>query len=457
MTIIALSPISPPFHSSTQTSLGNKNRNSKNMNKHAHNLLVQIHLFVCKYQEECDLLVALYDGTEMKAITESYVVKWGRQGLARDLDQFDNNRVLFTDLSSFDLNRKSVFLVCFAIRVGAMDMKEHDTKRSSVSNSVLQMSGKRSSQSSLNSVGVVETLLRRPFGVAAIDLTPILKKPEDFKNNVDLPFILCDKDNFDATLRKLALNLGNLGKMDSKLAVSVELLHGDAKQVRDEYPHLVHSNVPLARKMGFPEVIFPGDVRNDLYLTLVSGEFLKGAAKHSDKNIEVTVSVCNERGELLPNVLSMGAGVAPLNEYKSVIYYHDDRPKWMETLKIQVAIDDFKHCHLKFMFKHRSSNEAKDRNEKPFGLSYVRLMQANGTTLKHEHHQLIVYKIDQKRYDAETSANYLSLPARHVELAANEKPAVTGFSYCAKDHFIIDTNLCSTKLTQDGKRICTHC
>lgn len=420
------------------------------MNKHAHNLLVQIHLFVCKYQEECDLLVALYDGTEMRAITESYVVKWGRQGLARDLEQFDNNRVLFTDLSSSDLNRKSVYLVCFAIRVGAMDMKEHDSKRVSVSNSVLLPGIKRSSQSSLNSVGV-ETLLRRPFGVAAIDLTPILKKPEDFKNNVDLPFILCEKDNFDTALRKLTTNLSNMGKMDSKLAVSVELLHGDAKQVRDEYPHLVHGNVPLARKMGFPEVIFPGDVRNDLYLTLVSGEFLKGATKTSDKNIEVTVSVCNEKGEVMPNVISMGAGVPPMNEYKSVIYYHDDRPKWMETLKVQVAIEEFKNCHLKFMFKHRSSNESKDRNEKPFGLSYVRLMQKNGTTLKHEHHQLIVYKIDHKKYDAETAANYLRLPSRSVELAANEKPSEVGFSYCAKDHFIIDTNLCSTKLTQDGE------
>lgn len=40
--------------------------------------------------------------------------------------------------------------------------------------------------------------------------------------------------------------------------------------------------------MGFPEVILPGDVRNDLYLTLISGEFSKGS-KSTDKNVEVTV------------------------------------------------------------------------------------------------------------------------------------------------------------------------
>lgn len=66
------------------------------MNKHSHNLLVTVHAFVCKFQEDSDLLLTLYDGDEMKAITENYVVKWGRQGLARDLDQFDNHRVLFT-------------------------------------------------------------------------------------------------------------------------------------------------------------------------------------------------------------------------------------------------------------------------------------------------------------------------------------------------------------------------
>jgi hypothetical protein len=70
-------------------------------------------------------------------------------------------------------------------------------------------------------------------------------------------------------------------------------------QVREENPHLVLGNVTIARKMGFPEVILPGDVRNDLYLTLVSGEFSKGN-KSTDRNVEVTVKVCNEKGQGIP-------------------------------------------------------------------------------------------------------------------------------------------------------------
>lgn len=101
-----------------------------------------------------------------------------------------------------------------------------------MANVMLNAGGKKPSQASLNSSTSINAaeLMRRPFGVAAIDLTPIIKKPEDFKNNLDLPFILCEKENLDNTLRKLVVNK-DVGKIDSKLAVSVEVLHGDIKQV----------------------------------------------------------------------------------------------------------------------------------------------------------------------------------------------------------------------------------
>lgn len=119
-----------------------------------------------------------------------------------------------------------------------MDMKENDSKRHSVANAVLNVSHKKHSQLSISSVGsngstADQMSLRRPFGVAAIDLTPIIRKPEDFKNNLDLPFILCEKENLDNTLKKLLTNK-DVGKIDSKLAVSVELLHGDIKQVNSK-------------------------------------------------------------------------------------------------------------------------------------------------------------------------------------------------------------------------------
>lgn len=119
-----------------------------------------------------------------------------------------------------------------------MDMKENDSKRNSVANAMLNVSySKKLSQHSISSHGSSNgninehTTLRRPLGVAAIDLAPIMKKPDDFKNNIDLPFIFCDKENLDDTLGKFLANK-DIGKIDSKLAASVKVLHGDIRQVK---------------------------------------------------------------------------------------------------------------------------------------------------------------------------------------------------------------------------------
>lgn len=112
--------------------------------------------------------------------------------------------------------------------------------------------------------------------------------------------------------------------------VSLKMLWGDLSQVRKDHPHLVDRSTVVARKLGYPEVIMPGkrggtlghpgwslgvpawgqggpaadgavpagDVRNDIYLTLVQGEFDKGSKK-TQKNVEVTVCVCDESGGVL--------------------------------------------------------------------------------------------------------------------------------------------------------------
>ncbi|XP_076395116.1 dedicator of cytokinesis protein myoblast city isoform X3 [Megachile rotundata] len=417
---------------------------------YSHIFFVSVRNFVCKMAEDVELLLTLYDGREMKAITENYVVSWSKEGLARDIDQLHNLRVLFTDLGSRDLARDKVYLACYVIRIGGMEAKDVDHRRSSVA---------QTNQKTKNSEN-----MRRPFGVAAMDITLYItgKLEGDSDHHHFIPFVqCCEKESLDGTLRRILSqketniqksNNGNSGSFagGQGLWASLKLLRGDPKQVRDENPHLVLGNVAIARKMGFPEVILPGDVRNDLYLTLISGEFNKGS-KSTDKNVEVTVKVCNESGVPIPGVMTLGGGASPIDEYRSVIYYHEDKPRWCETFKIAVPIEEFKQAHLKFTFKHRSSNEAKDKSERPFALSYVKLMQRNGTTLQDIQHELLVYKLDQKKYE-ESDISYLKLPSTRgelVELNAEKKPTLGSFALSSKDSFLIATNICSTKLTQN--------
>ncbi|CAH0555295.1 unnamed protein product [Brassicogethes aeneus] len=396
--------------------------------------LVTVRNFTFKLSEDAELLMMLYDGIQCRPFTENYVVRWNKEGLMSDLDQMYNLRVMFTDLGKKDLEREKIFFVCQVIRVGAMDAKETDLRRTSVS--VLNKSVKNYSDN-----------MRRPLGVAAMDITAYMsgKLDSNLEQEFPVPFISCDKDNLEQTLRKI-INKSSLDSKNHHLYVSWKLLRGDLRQVREENAHLVLGNVSISRKMGFPEVILPGDVRNDLYLTIVGGEFNKGN-KSSDKNVEVTVKVCNSSGKPIPGVISVGGGISNINEYRSVIYYHEDKPQWYETFKVAIPIEEFKTSHIKFIFKHRSSNEAKDKNEKPFAMAYVTLMQENGTTLKDSKHDLVVYKIDHKKW-TEDSMEYFQMPPK-LENIKNPKLTNGGLSLNLKDSFSIYSNICSTKLTQN--------
>jgi dedicator of cytokinesis protein 1 len=139
-----------------------------------------------------------------------------------------------------------------------------------------------------------------------------------------------------------------------------------------------------------------------------------------------------------------------------MLYYHEDKPHWYETFKVAIPIEEFKTSHLKFTFKHRSSNEAKDKNEKPFAMSYVSLMQENGTTLKDARHNLVVYKIDYKKFD-EKGLDYFKLPSIATDVKDNgSKQQIAGLTM-SKDSFVISSNICSTKLTQNGNYISCFC
>uniref|UniRef100_A0A669Q9H0 Dedicator of cytokinesis 5 n=1 Tax=Phasianus colchicus TaxID=9054 RepID=A0A669Q9H0_PHACC len=403
---------------------------------HTYSLYVNFKNFVCNIGEDAELLMSLYDPDLSKFISENYLVRWGSNGMPKEIEKLNNLQAVFTDLSSSDLIRPKISLVCQIVRVGHMELKD----------------GKK------HTCG-----LRRPFGVAVMDITDIIHgKVDDEEKQRQLimsplitSHVIGENEPLTSVFNKV-IAAKEVNHKGQGLWVSLKLLPGDLAQVQKDFSHLVDRSTAVARKMGFPEIILPGDVRNDIYVTLIQGEFDKGKKK-TPKNVEVTMSVHDEDGNLQEKAIHPGAGYEGVSEYKSVVYYQVKQPYWYETVKVSIAIEEVSRCHLRFTFRHRSSQESRDKSERAFGMGFVKLMNADGTTLQDGKHNLIIYKV-ALAFKMEDAKCYLTLPYTKVEMEEKEVPSGKSLHHLAnftpnkdstKDSFQIATLICSTKLTQN--------
>uniref|UniRef100_A0A8C9UB20 Dedicator of cytokinesis 4 n=1 Tax=Scleropages formosus TaxID=113540 RepID=A0A8C9UB20_SCLFO len=351
--------------------------------------------------EDLDVFFTIYDGRENRPLSERFFVRLNKQGVPKSPEKTEKQCTLFVDLGSSDL-RKDVYIVVHIIRIGK-PREVHDARRGT-----------------------------------NCDLIACVNPYLPYRCNTESEWYQIHEN----IIRKVNSRY-NLSGSNAGLAVSLQLLHGDIEQIRREYMALFTRGIAITKKLGFSDIIMPGEMRNDLYVTLERGEFEKGG-KSVARNVEVTVCVLDADGLVLKVKGSVwaGSGESGADEYHSIVLYHNNSPRWAEQIKLPLPVDKFRGSHMRFEFRHCST---KDKGEKKlFGFSFVPLMQEDGRTLPDGTHELIVHKCEENT-SLQDCARYLKLPFSKGNLPGNNQAAKG-----SKESFWITSFLCSTKLTQNG-------
>ncbi|OAD58785.1 Dedicator of cytokinesis protein 3 [Eufriesea mexicana] len=353
-----------------------------------HKKVLTHHLYFCMRDfghiigEDTEIYFSLYDAKRNQYLSERFLVRISKEGFSSFVEMIHCNCTIFTDLGNADLSR-DLYMVAHVMRCGRMLYSD---------------SGKNKAGSAT---------YRRPHGVAVLSLA---EATQDHTEELEMTLKVCQGEEKDFHQLHEQIIRNNKcsplpGQPNYGIVVSLRVLHGELSQVREENP-LLFKNICLTKKLGFSDVIMPGDVRNDLYLKLERGEFERGG-KSTGKNIEVTILVLDSDGQPLEECLFGAAGMEGSSAYQSLVIYHHNSPSWAETVRLAIPIDKFYGSHVRFEFRHCSTREKNDK--KLFAFAFVRLMEPGGATLQDGPHELYIYKCeDRSKLD---SLSYLSLPS----------------------------------------------
>lgn len=255
------------------------------------------------------------------------------------------------------------------------------------------------------------------------------------------------------------------------LAVSVKIFRGDAKVIVRENTSLLQ-DTPLTLRLGFADVVFPGDVRNELYIKLWSGEFAsshsgsgrlsvanfaRGQIGQTTNNVQVTVEVRDETGRPIENVISQGSGEPWMTQFHSMVFQRNNQPTYGELIKLQFPVHGVPQWHVFFTFRNRSGRDkatnrpGTDSTDRPFAFAFQPLFPDKRAFLEDGSHQLVLYRAE--RLGQITTDMYLAATPWLLSGQRPDQvfvpPELQRIAPPLKDSITIRSSLVSTKFTQN--------
>ncbi|KAG1904321.1 uncharacterized protein F5891DRAFT_1126689 [Suillus fuscotomentosus] len=427
----------------------------------------------CAPGETAELFFSVYKHSEFpRFVTEECCIVLNHNGvLSRDPNA--RIRSLFTDIAQSDA-QDPLFLVCRIVRNGALKM--NNTMGSGAPGD----GGRRPSEVSLSDVPLTPsrtTLIsdvpmnfRRPFGCAVLELSQLTKMMIDgtdvspMKEYSMQIFVPTNEALFSMLHQDIIANNSKEFEKPPRaamLAVSVKIFHGDSSTIIRENMSLLQG-IPLTLRLGFPDVVFPGDVRNELYIKLWTGDFPSspsGSARLSmvnftrpgpvSQNAQVSIEVRDQEGRTIENAISLGSGEPNVTQFHSMVFMRNNQPTFGELIKLQLPLRGIPNWHLFFTFRNRSGRGL--NADKPFAFAFQPLFPGQGAFLEDGSHTLVLYRADklpQITPDMYLASSPWVLPGQRPEQVL-VSPDLLRLASPMRDTVIIRSSLCSTKFTQN--------
>eukprot|EP01104_Vermistella_antarctica_P007977 TRINITY_DN1983_c0_g1_i1.p1 TRINITY_DN1983_c0_g1~~TRINITY_DN1983_c0_g1_i1.p1 ORF type:complete len:1550 (-),score=477.61 TRINITY_DN1983_c0_g1_i1:103-4533(-) len=368
-----------------------------------------------------EVYFAVYNRTTQSFLTENYVVILTHQGMPVDQEKIGNIKTVFVDIPAKDME-SDLYLVCRMIRRGRMLLEGKGSK-----NMAMYRRPHCTAVHSLQSFigGCISSGLTTGTGSGETEVTfPVYTTAQDamFHNAVEL---ILKKQNVEAIPKSKGI------------CVSLQVFRGSYDDVQKNGGS-IFKGVPTTKKLGFPEIILPGDERNDFYVTLDGGE-VSQERKSTAKNVEVIVTVKDANGNTIPNCIHAANGIKMASEYRSFVLYHSNNPRWNETIRIDLPHTDYRGAHLFFNIRHCSTRTSKGK-DKGFANSFIRLVGPDHTVVRDGSHTVALFKAIER-----PTAVYLSQYPDGI--GPRETDEVEGAR--KGESLKVTTRFTSTKLTQN--------
>ncbi|KAI0717219.1 cytoplasmic protein [Cerioporus squamosus] len=439
----------------------------------------------CAPGETAELIFSLYNKADARFVSEDFCAVLNHNGvLARDPSA--RIRTLFTDLVQSDA-QDPIFLVCKIVRNGSLKLGSNmgsisENPRQTIIGSSGYTNGSMSNESfGRNSTSTdPPQQFRRPFGCAVLELTQLNAMAAEqtevsSTREHTMPIYVPTNETTFSMLHQDILN-HNVREYEKSpraemLAVSIKIFYGDAETIVRENSSLLQ-DTPLSLRLGFPDVVFPGDVRNELYVKLWSGDFSSSQSTNTRRNVanfargqvgsvtgnvQVTMEVKDQDGRTIERVISQCSGEPEVTQFHSMVFMRTTQPHFGELVKLKLPQHGAQQWHLFFTFRQRStrdrsSSRSVEVSERPFAFAYLPLFPDGRAFLEDGSHTLVLYRAD--RLGQITTDMYLHavpwLPANQRPEHVYVPPELQKIAPPLRDSLVIRSSLCSTRFTQNS-------